>query len=76
MSYIIKVVTPPHPPHGFVNEFVEYLRKFDRGDVHLVREQLAAETFATFGAAMAPARLVQAELPERVVSVVPLGEQA
>jgi len=73
MPHIIKVVTAPNPPHGFHNEFTEYLRDVNVGAIILVREQLAAQTFDTFGAAMASARLVQAELPERTVSVEVLG---
>lgn len=73
MPHIIKVVTAPNPPNGFHNEFTEYLRDFNAGNILLVREQLAAQPFATFGAAMAAARLVQAELPLRTVSVEVLG---
>ena len=73
MPHIIKVVTAPNPPHGFHNEFIEYLGNYNGGNMLLVREQLAALTFPTFGSAMYAARMVQEDLPERTVSVEVLG---
>ena len=75
MPHIIKVVTPPHPPNGFHNEFVEYVQQYNGGNIMLVREQIVARVFPTFGSAMSVARDVQADLPERTVSVVPIVEQ-